>query len=239
MPRFFKEEFKNSPVITGDDAKHIIKSLRMKIGENLIVSDTKGTDFLCEIAEILDNEVKLNIKKETANLTEPNLKVTLFQCLPKGDKMDLIVRQAVELGVYEIYPVLSERCVSRPDKKSALKKIERWQKIADEAAGQSGRGIKPKVCGLISFDEYLKKINDFSLSLFFYESGGEPLERHIKSPETISLIVGSEGGFSTKEAEEIIKNGGKAVTLGKRILRCETAPTVALGNIMLLTDNMK
>lgn len=239
MPRFFKEEFKSSPSILGDDAKHIIKSLRMKVGETLTVSDTKGTDYLCEISNIFENEVKLNILTETENLTEPKTKATLFQCLPKGDKMDLIVRQAVELGVYEIFPVLSERCVSRPDKKSVAKKILRWQKIADEAAGQSGRGIKPKVNNLITFEEYCNLVKNYKTSLFFYESYGEPLKKVLSSTESVSLLVGCEGGFSVSEAEKAQLSGAVPVTLGKRILRCETAPTVALGNIMLLTNNLE
>ncbi len=239
MPRFFKEHFKNKPFIDGADAKHIAKSLRMRVGENLTVSDTKGTDFLCEISNISDNKVEFKIIKETENLTEPKTKVTLFQCLPKSDKMDLIVRQAVELGIYEIYPVMSERCVSRPDEKSMHKKIERWQKIADEAAGQSGRGIKPKVQNLISISDYYEKINDFSLSVFFYEAGGKPLEEIIDNPKTISLMIGCEGGFSVEETENAERSGAKVATLGKRILRCETAPTVALANTMLLSNEMK
>lgn len=238
MPRFFKEFFKDSPVIQGADALHIAKSLRMKVGETLTVCDTLGTDYLCEITEISNNEIGLKILSEEKNLTEPDAEVTLFQCLPKGDKMDTIVRQSVELGVKEIYPVLSTRCVSRPDAQSLKKKIARWQKIADEAAMQSGRGIKPKVHDMVTVDEYCKKINDYSLSLFFYELGGESLKTAVKKEKSVSVIVGSEGGFSHEEAEKIEKSGAKPVTLGKRILRCETAPIAALTSVMLLSDNM-
>lgn len=238
MPRFFKEEFGKEPFLTGGDAKHIALSLRMKVGEELIVSDTKGTDFLCRISGITPDRIDLTVQNETENLTEPHTKVTLFQCLPKGDKMDLIVRQAVELGIYEIYPVLSERCISRPDKKSIKKKTERWQKIADEASGQSGRGIKPKIQDLINFPEYCKMIKEYDVSLFFYEAGGEPLKNIIGSQKNIAVTVGCEGGFSVTEAAAAAENGARTVTLGKRILRCETAPTVAAACVMLLTDNM-
>ena len=145
MPRFFKEFFENEPFIEGDDAKHIAKSLRMRIGEALTVCDTKGNDYNCTISAVLDGRVELNIENIVKTVSEPSVHVALFQCLTKGDKMDLIVRQAVEMGVSEVIPTVSQNCVSRPDEKQLNKKQERWQRIADEAAGQSGRGILPKV----------------------------------------------------------------------------------------------
>lgn len=237
MPRFFKEHFKDEPFLEGSDASHISRSLRMKTGEKLTVCDTFGVDYLCEITDISNERVSFKILSEKQSESEPKIPVTLFQCLPKGDKMDSIVRQAVELGVSEIYPVLSSFCVSRPDQKQMLKKVARWQKIADEAAGQSGRGILPKVHNLITIKEYLAKINDYSVSLFFYELGGVRLQENLfQNADGISLIIGSEGGFSKEEAEQITLAGAVATTLGKRILRCETAPIAAISNIMLLSD---
>lgn len=239
MPRFFKEYFKDAPFIDGDDARHIARSLRMRVGETLTVCDTMGTDYLCEIAEIDEKRVLLNILEETENRTEPTVKVTLFQCNPKGDKLDTVVQKAVELGVSEIVPVLSEHCVSRPDQKSAGKRRERMQKIADEAAKQSGRGKLPEIGEFISFKACCKRLKDFDKSILFYELGGKPIaeivNRDIKS---IAIVIGPEGGFAKDEVESAKKSGAEIATLGPRILRTETAPLAALTAIMLLTDNL-
>ena len=239
MPRFFKEYFKDAPFIDGDDARHIARSLRMRVGETLTVCDTMGTDYLCEIAEIDEKRVLLNILEETENRTEPTVKVTLFQCNPKGDKLDTVVQKAVELGIDEIVPVLSEHCVSRPDQKSAGKKRDRMQKIADEAAKQSGRGKLPEIGKFISFKACCERMNDFDKSILFYELGGKPIaeivNRDIKS---IAIVIGPEGGFAKDEVELAKKSGAEIATLGPRILRTETAPLAALAAIMLLTDNL-
>ena len=156
MPRFFKEFFESAPFIEGDDAKHIAKSLRMRVGEALTVCDTKGNDYNCTISAILDGKIELNIDSISKTNSEPSVEVTLFQCLTKGDKMDLIVRQAVEMGVSKVVPTFSQNCVSRPDEKQLNKKIERWQRIADEAAGQSGRGILPKILDSMTLTDVAK-----------------------------------------------------------------------------------
>ncbi len=239
MPRFFKEYFKDDPVISGDDGRHIARSLRMRIGESLTVCDTRGTDYLCEIKEIVENTVKLNIIEETPNLTEPTVRVTLFQCNPKGDKLDTVTQKAVELGVSEIVPVISEHCVSRPDKKSADKKRERLGRIADEAAKQSGRGRLPQVGETISFKACCERLKGFHKSILFYELGGKPLKEIVnKDVGSVAIVIGPEGGFSKAEVELAIENGAEIATLGSRILRTETAPLAALSCIMLLTDNM-
>ncbi len=239
MPRFFKEYFKDNPVIEGDDARHISRSLRMRVGEKLTVCDTAGHDYLCEIKDIDELEVKLNILEETQNLTEPSVKVTLFQCMPKGDKLDTVVQKAVELGVNEIIPVISEHCVSRPDSKAAKKKQERLQRISDEAAKQSGRGILPKVGETISFNACCERLKDFDKSIIFYELGGDPLKNIVNDKSgSIAIVIGPEGGFSKEEVEKAIKVGAIAATLGARILRTETAPLAALSCIMLLSGNM-
>ncbi|MDD4700090.1 MAG: RsmE family RNA methyltransferase [Oscillospiraceae bacterium] len=239
MPRFFKENFKSQPYIDGSDASHIARSLRMKIGEQLTVSDTAGTDFLCEITAISAERVDFNILKSVENKTEATVSVTLYQCLPKADKMDSIVQQSVELGVTKIVPVLSERCISRPDAKSMHKKIERWQKIAFEAAGQSGRGMIPKVCECISFAECYAQMKDYDCSLFFYEMGGNPIQDSVNSTiKTASVVIGPEGGFDVKEAEDIQVAGAICSTLGPRILRAQTAPIAAITSVMLLSGNL-
>lgn len=240
MPRFFKEFFEESPVIIGQDAVHIAKALRMKSGEALTVCDTKGFDYHCRIDTVSPDAVTLKIEQKCKTASEPSIKVTLFVCLPKGDKIDGIIKQAVELGVYEIVPVLSSRCVARPDAKAAAKKVERYQKIANEAAGQSGRGILPKVNSFITLKECAAELKAFDKALFFYELGGEPVEKiKISDGEKIALITGCEGGFDVSEAELLKESGAKTLTLGPRILRAETAPAAALSSIMLLSGNFR
>lgn len=239
MPRFFKEYFKENPVIDGDDGRHISRSLRMRVGEKLTVCDTMGVDYLCEIKDIEDDRVSLRILEEAKNETEPTVKVTLFQCNPKGDKLDTVAQKAVELGVSEIVPVLSEHCVSRPDGKSAKKKRERMQKIADEAAKQSGRGRLPVIGEMISFKSCCENLKNFDKSILFYELGGKPLSEIVdKNIGSLAILIGPEGGFSKSEVDLALSFGAEVATLGPRILRTETAPLAALSCIMLLTDNM-
>lgn len=238
MPRFFKEFFEDTPFIDGDDARHILKSLRMKTGETLTVCDTKGADFHCVISSCSNDRVELQILEKVKNNTEPSIFVTLYLCLTKGDKMETAVRQAVEMGVSKIVPVLSTNCVSRPDDKSLIKKQERWQKIADEAAGQSGRGILPEVTQCISFKKAAELIKNDDLCLFFYEIGGTPLDKLNNNIKTVSVIIGPEGGFSKEEAEILESIGARVTTLGPRILRAETAPVAAVAAVMLQSGNM-
>ncbi len=239
MPRFFKENFKNEPFIDGGDAAHIALSLRMAAGDTVTVCDTCGTEFTCRLTAVSPTLVETEILDEKQGRTEPQTKLTLFQCLPKGDKMDLIVRQAVEIGVSEITPVLSERCVSRPNASAMQKKILRWQKIADAAAGQSGRGIIPRVNPCITFKECVNSLRGFEKALFFSERGGAPLcEVGLKKGGGIAVIIGSEGGFSVGEEAAANAAGAESVTLGPRILRCETAPLAAAACIMQLCGEM-
>lgn len=237
MPRFFKENFADEPYICGDDAHHIIKSLRMRCGEELVVCDTKGTDYRCIITGCTDT-VSLEILKKTPSYAEPSVFVTLYQCLTKGDKMDTIVRQAVESGVAKIVPVLSSNCVSRPDEKTLRKKTERWQKIAAEAAGQCGRGILPKVCDCMKLSDAAAEAGKLDISFFCYELGGEPIGEIEKATETVGLIIGPEGGFTAAEAELLVGLGSRATTLGPRIFRAETAPIAALAAVMIRSGNM-
>lgn len=239
MAWFFTDEcFSDKYIIQGEDALHIRKSLRMKEGEQLTLISPQGTESLCEITGLSDGvEVKVLSSKPCEQ--EPTVKVTLYQGLTKGDKMDFIVQKAVELGVAEIVPVLTERCISRPDEKSIRKKVERWQKIALGAAQQSRRGIIPKIMPLITLKEASKKARADEVSIVFFEGGGEPIPKLLKeSPKTVSIFIGSEGGFEEREIQMLKKAGTSSATLGKRILRAETAPLAALTAIMFYTDNM-
>ncbi len=241
MPRFFSEFVDPAaPVITGGDAAHIRKSLRMQPGETLTLCDTRGTDYLCRIVALTEDRVELEVESTRRTVSEPDVQVTLFQCVPKGDKLETVVQKAVELGVARILPVLSARCVSRPDGKAAAKKQARYQKIADNAAGQSGRGILPQVGEMVSFSAMCRQLAGFDAVLFFYEKGGAPLTRLLETkPQTVAILIGPEGGWDTEEAQAILAAGGKAATLGKRILRTETAPLAALTAVMLLTGNLE
>ena len=239
MPRFFVEDFENCPKISGDDAKHIARSLRMKEGEELTVCDTKGVDYFCTITSISEQEINLKINETKKTDSEPTLEVTLFQCMPKGEKIETVVQKSVELGVYKIVPVISSRCISRPDEKSGEKKVARLNKIAVEAAKQSGRGILPSVENIIDFSTLLKNIKNYDLAICFYELYGEPLKNIIGTHKKIAIIIGSEGGFSKEEIEKLQNEGVKIATLGKRILRTETAPLAALTSIMLLSGNLE
>ena len=166
--------------------------------------------------------------------------MTLWQAVPKGDKLEQIVKKAVELGVSQVVPVLTRRCVSRPDEKDFAKKLQRLNKIAEEAAKQSGRGIIPEILPIISFKTALDMLPDFQRSVILYEAEGGCSFSQVdfSGTENIALIVGSEGGFEPDEVQAAAECGAERVWLGKRILRCETAPITALSVLMFLTNNL-
>ena len=238
-PRFFAHTDGETAVITGEDAKHIGTVLRMKAGELAVLCDGEGEDCLCRITAVSKDIVEFEVIDRQRNEAEPSVFVTLFQCMPKGDKMDFIVQKAVELGVSRVIPVLSKRCVSRPDEKSFAKKIQRWQKIAEEAAKQCGRGKVPEIGEQKDFKSAVKEYSQSKKGILFYECGGAQLSEIVdRSTGEIGIFVGSEGGFESEEAEFARENGIACATLGKRILRCETAPLAALAVLMNLTGNM-
>lgn len=241
MPRFFVEQVDGtSPVITGPDAAHIARSLRMRAGETLTLCDRNGEDYLCEITVVSSDTVALRVLEHSPCRNEPSCKITLFQALPKGDKMEWIVQKAVELGVYEIVPVQSARCVSRPDSRAAARKVERWQKIAEEAAKQCERGVIPRVGELIPFEEAVRRAGSMQKRIVFYEGGGEDVGTLIDAEvKSAAIFIGPEGGFEEAEVEAVLAAGGSAATLGPRILRAETAPLAALSVLMFATGNMK
>ena len=228
-------------VIEGGDARHIALSLRMKQGEELILCDGKGTEAVCAVASLCPESVVLDVKERRASETEPKTRVTLYQALPKADKMEYIVQKAVELGVYRIVPVLTSRCISRPDEKTAAKKRERLCKIAAEAAKQSGRGIIPEVDGVLTFKNAVKEMSTAGLPIFFFEHASLPLRKYMEkyTGGDIAVMVGAEGGFSDEEAVFAEENGLLSASLGPRILRCETAPVAALAAIMYAAGEME
>lgn len=241
MPRFFTQTIsREGGSITGDDAKHIAKVLRMKIGEELTVCDTKGYDYHCMIESLSDKEVTLKVLSAEKSQSEPSVKVHLYQAMPKGDKLELIIQKAVELGVDSITPVMTRRCVSKPDAKSMAKKLERYNRIALEAAKQSGRGKIPQVKPLLDLNEALDEMAETSCPILFYENATAPAKEVIdQAGQEIAVLIGSEGGFDESEVVKAKEKGCQVLSLGKRILRCETAPLAALSIIMFETGNMQ
>lgn len=240
MPRFFVDEKPQNGTVTvfGEDARHIARSLRMAVGEKITVC-CSGTDYLCELKKISDTAVVCEVISEEKS-REPGISLTLFQALPKQDKLELIIQKSVELGACEVVPVMTKRCIARPEKGQFDKKLDRLTRISLEAAKQSGRGIIPTVSGIISFDECLKRLQDFDLPLICYEKqGGKRLsELDFGGVKTVGLLIGSEGGFEREEAEKAVSAGAIPVWLGDRILRCETAPLASIAIIMSLTGNI-
>lgn len=236
---FIDFEPKGKVILNEEQSRHISKSLRMKVGDMLTLSCGNGKDYGCIIDTIDGKSVTLSVCYEQANNCEPTVKVKLYQGVPKGDKLEDIIQKCTELGITEIQPVLTHRSVSRPDSKSAKKKQARYQKIALEAAQQSGRGIIPAIGEMTDLKTAVSKDNS-RLKILFYEGGGSPLKEIInKNTQTVSIYIGPEGGFEESEVALIKENGGTVATLGKRILRTQTAPVAALTAIMLLTDNME
>lgn len=241
MPRFFTNEIdENNITLTGSDANHIGRSLRMRAGEAVTVC-CSGIDYCCTIRSITSDTVYLDLDEKHRCAAEPNIEVTLFQAVPKLDKLEYIIQKSVELGVTRIVPVLTRRCISRPDEKDfEKKKLPRLNKIAEEAAKQSGRGIIPQVTAIADLNEAIAMMRELDRSVILYEEEGGCSfgEVGFDGVKSVGVFIGSEGGFDREEAEKAVKSGAKQVWLGKRILRCETAPITTLSILMFLTNNM-
>lgn len=240
MPRFFKDEINEDNLcLTGADAHHVGFSLRMKPGEQLTLC-CGGIDYDCEISSITGDSVYLDLIEKHPCEAEPDISVTLFQAVPKLDKLEFIIQKSVELGVSRIVPMLTRRCISRPDSRDFEKKLKRLTKIAEEAAKQSGRGIIPEVMPIVSYKTALEMMSSLDKTIMFYEAeGGKPFsEVELSGVKNIGLVIGSEGGFDADEVKMAVDAGTERVWLGKRILRCETAPITGLSILMFLTNNM-
>ena len=234
MPRFFLSRMdETTAYIEGDDARHITKVLRAAPGQEFTLSDGRGVDYICAVRELSGALVTLDILSSQPCQSEPKAAIRLYMALPKGDKLELIVQKAVELGASEITPVLTSRCISRPSHKGMEKKLTRLQRIAYEAAKQSGRGVIPKVSPLLEFDRAVVQMTESDLALLFYEQSQVALGQVLKPDvSSVSLMIGSEGGFSSAEAEFAQARGVLTASLGRRVLRCETAPITALSVIL-------
>lgn len=222
-----------------EQSRHITKSLRMKKGDMLTVCTGDGNDYGCIIDDINKDGARLAVCYKQASDSEADIKVSLYQGVSKGDKFEDIIQKCTELGVYEIIPVLTKRCVSRPQEKQAEKKRQRYARIALEAAQQSGRGIVPEIKKMTELKTAVSQC-EAEIKIVFYEGGGEPLSALIKKgAKSAAVFIGPEGGFEKEEVELLKQNGAVAATLGKRILRTQTAPVAALSAIMLLTGNLE
>ena len=230
--------------LEGLDVKHIIDVLRMKIGENLQVCDIESSkNYICEITEIFKDRIETNIVEKLNSNNESNVEIDLYQGLPKADKMELIIQKTTEIGVNRIIPVDMIRCVAKLNDKDMTKKLERWQKIALSAAQQSKRDKIPKIENKIELKEIVNRIKDYDIFIVAYEDElDNKLKNMLKSIDNkneykIGVLIGPEGGIDKKEVEELEKAGAKLVTLGKRILRCETAPINIVSNIIYELEN--
>ena len=241
MYKFFVEDnqIENNEIkIMNDDLKHISNVLRMRIGEEILITNKNTAEtYKCSIKEINKNEAVCTIIKKEENDTEPSIKVDIFQGIPKSDKMETIIQKSVELGVSKIFPVSMKNCVAKI--KDDIKKQERWQKISEAAAKQSKRNIIPSIEKSVDIKYLCSKIDEYDLVLVAYENEDKKTIKDIlknNKVEKIAIVVGPEGGLTEKEVEELIKCGAKAVSLGKRILRTETAPIAMLSMIMYEYD---
>lgn len=244
MYRFFIEEGINSGGeihISGSDYNHIKNVLRMKNGEEVLISDGQDREYLCTITDITLDEVILSIEDIIGTSRELPAKITLFQGLPKGDKMEQIIQKTVELGVTEIVPVAMKRCVVKLDAKKAGKKVERWNGIALSAAKQSKRGIIPAVKDVISYQEAVKMASQMDAFLVPYENaegieGARKMIASMKEKKSIGIFIGPEGGFEDSEISLALENGAETLTLGRRILRTETAGMAMLSILMFTLE---
>lgn len=242
MQRFFVEpcqidEKAHQIHITGNDVKHIVNVLRMKPGEELWISDGEKKEYHCVIEAADSQEVGLKILYAQEPDYELPSRIYLFQGLPKADKMELIIQKAVELGAYEIIPVETKRCVVRLDGKKAAKKTERWQQIAESAAKQSKRMLVPSVHSVMSYREALAYARELDVQLIPYELAEGMAETkeilgRIRPGQSVGIFIGPEGGFEESEVAAAVSAGASPITLGKRILRTETAGLAILSVLM-------
>lgn len=231
-------------IITGNDVNHIKNVLRLQPGEEIAVSNGEdGKEYRCGIEALNEDEIVCTLRFIKEDGVELPSKIYLFQGLPKADKMELIVQKAVELGVYEIIPVATKRAVVKLDEKKAKQKISRWQSISEAAAKQSKRRIVPEIHSVMSFKEAVAYANKMHRKVIPYElaEGMEKtreLIRNLKPGEDVAIFIGPEGGFEETEIQTALENGIEPITLGKRILRTETAGFTVLSWIMYQLEGM-
>lgn len=234
----------NTCIITGTDAHHIQNVLRLKTGEEIMLCNSQGTDYRAVIREISKGHVRVELTESSPSKTEPDLKVTLLQGLPKASKMETIIQKCVELGIYDIIPITTARTVVRISSgRDAEKKTARWQRISEEAAKQCGRGIIPKVHSPLTFDQAVKSCQAGLKIIFWEEEKSQSLRLILQSqaekPDSIAILIGPEGGLEEDEVIMAEKHGWVSASLGTRILRTETAGMAVLAAIMYQMEELE
>ena len=246
MYQFFVEEEqigREFITITGSDVNHIKNVLRMKPGEKIRISNQKDADYFCEISEVADTFVQAEILKEDAPSTELSGRIYLFQGIPKGDRMETVIEKAVELGVYEIIPVAMKYCVVKLDAKKEAARVSRWQKLAEAAAKQSKRSVIPNIHPVMNYRGAVEYAASCDVCLVPYENetGMKSLKEaaaSIKQGDSVSVLIGPEGGFAEEEIA-LVRNGMQVVSLGRRILRTDTAGIAVMAMLMLESEIRK
>lgn len=240
MPKFYVDGLGDADKtvnITGEDVNHIKNVLRLRTGECITLCDGRGKDYICRISKLGEDYVSADVEDIMMNAAELNTKITLFQGMPKADKMELIIQKAVELGVNEIVPVMTKRTVVKLDVKKEKKKLERYNSIALSAAKQSGRGVIPVVKDFMSYKEALSYAESLDMNIIPYEEAkgieySRQIISDIKGKNNLGIFIGPEGGFAKEEVDAAVNIGAKCITLGNRILRTETAGLAVLSIIM-------
>lgn len=240
MQHFFvtpKQVKENIIYIEGSDVNHMKNVLRMRPGESLSVSDGNNRQYVCSVKKYEDTRAVLEIQETKQADTELSSRIYLFQGLPKQEKMELIVQKCVELGVYAVVPVAMKRCIVKLDEKKSGKKVDRWNKIAESASKQAGRSRIPAVLPVVSFERALDMAAKLDIRLLPYELATDMQQtKHIldsiEPGQSVGIFIGPEGGFEKEEAELAISRGAKEITLGKRILRTETAGLAIVSVLM-------
>lgn len=235
----------NEIIINGSDVNHIKNVLRMRTGDEITVNDSKGLVYNCRIASFLDGSILLTIESKEKSQGEMGLRISLFQGLPKADKMELIIQKAVELGVYDIYPVINERSVVKLDDKKSAHKTERWNKISEAAAKQSGRAVIPVVHEPVKFTDALNLAAAEFMEIVLPYENAEGMEytkqvlNSVTGKDSCGIFIGPEGGFSQQEIEKAQEADAKIISLGKRILRTETAGLYMLSVLGFLCETKR
>lgn len=239
MPRFFVQTLEPLTVLYGEQARHMARSLRMKAGETVTLCDGMGNEAAGVVQSLSPDAVSVRLGEVTLSQSEPAARVQLYVAVPKGDKAELILQKAVELGAASMTLVLTERCISRPA--DSEKKLARLQKIADEAAAQSGRGRLVPVRGILPLPRALEEMQQIARRFVLYEGECPPLRAQLPPAgyaEDLALFTGCEGGFSADEIAQCRAAGLQVASLGPRILRCETAPIAALAAVLFALGEM-
>lgn len=247
MPKFFIDDsnIKGNDIYIEKDYNHIKNVLRKDVGDQLQICNIDNSkNYICEIKNFENDYIKCEIVEETKENVESNIKVSIYQGLPKSEKMELVIQKSVELGAYNIIPLEMKRCIVKLNEKDKLKKIQRWQKISEVASKQCGRDIIPKIESVCNINELCKDINNYDIVLVAYEDEKNntlkdeinmiKLKNNIKK---IAVVIGPEGGIDITEIEKLKKSGAKIVTLGKRILRTETVALYLTGIILYELEN--